>query len=94
MAKRWTYKDDVFLVRYIDMGADFIASHDLGFADGAGEKRVKILKKTGLFEKIDQAIKAELTAHGSHTLQFSRSDEARYVWSKTLEDIGFAGEST
>lgn len=52
MTKRWTMKDDQFLAEFHEIGADFIASHDLGFADGAGEKRITKLKEAGVWEKI------------------------------------------
>lgn len=52
MSKRWTIKDDQFLAEYHEVGADFIASHDLGFADGAGTKRIAKLKEAGVWEKL------------------------------------------
>jgi hypothetical protein len=59
MSKRWTLKDDQFLVAYADIGLDFIASHDLGFhGKNAGTNRMKKLKEFGLLEKIVVAQKA------------------------------------
>ena len=44
---RWTQDEDEFLLRYHGVGADFVASHDLGRPDGAGERRLAKLTKTG-----------------------------------------------
>ncbi len=48
MAKRWTENEDAMLLEYADgVGADFIASHDLGRPNGAGSKRYDHLIKSG-----------------------------------------------
>ena len=47
MAKHWTPQDDEFLLRYHNLGANFIASHDLGRPDGAGKRRMDHLTRSG-----------------------------------------------
>ena len=53
MSKRWTMKDDMFLVEYHGVGANYVADHDLGFKGrNVGEKRVAKLKAAGVWDKI------------------------------------------
>lgn len=88
MSKRWTYKDDDFLVRYHEIGADYIADHDLGFkAKGAGTRRLSQLRETGLFDLIKAAQDAVSRATASHTLAFSRSEEAKEIAEFALADL-------
>jgi hypothetical protein len=47
MAKKWTPDEDAFLLRWHGIGADFVASHDLGRPDGAGSRRLAKLLKSG-----------------------------------------------
>ena len=48
MGKKWTQKEDEFLLFYHSaIDADYIASHDLGRPHGAGSKRLKKLTKSG-----------------------------------------------
>lgn len=86
MSKRWTHKDDLFLVRFHEVGADYVASHDLGFAKGAGSKRLAKLKETGVFDKIQEYIKAEKAMLGWHQIAFSQSPEARQIAFEELID--------
>lgn len=72
MSKRWTLKDDKFLVSFSDLGADRIASHDLGFhSKNAGTNRVKKLKELGVWDKIVAADRATTLAHLHWNLAFS-----------------------
>ena len=50
MGKKWTINDDFFLIEHEDVGVNYVASHDLGFAEGAGKKRIKILHERGAVE--------------------------------------------
>lgn len=75
MSKRWTFKDDGFLVVYYvegnDQWNDYIASHDLGFkSKGAAKRRVAKLKELGIWEKFEayNAARAELVK--AHNLAF------------------------
>lgn len=47
MAKRWSHEEDAFLLRWHPIGANFIASHDLGRPNGAGARRLKQLTESG-----------------------------------------------
>lgn len=48
MAKHWTVADDAFLLTWhMAVGADFVASHDLGRPEGSGSKRLKVLTASG-----------------------------------------------
>lgn len=48
MSKRWTSDEDAFLLEHHGaVGADFLASHDLGRPDGAGSRRLAALTKSG-----------------------------------------------
>ena len=57
MGKRWTEDEDSFLLTYCGIGADFIASHDLGRPDGAGGRRLSKLISTGAAEHFAIAMK-------------------------------------
>ena len=65
MSKRWTLKDDEFLVRHAGAIAgadwlDYLASHDLGHhGKGAGKKRMAKLIETGVLAKIEAAHAAQ-----------------------------------
>jgi len=86
--KRWTLKDDIFLVRYHELGVDYIADHDLGFhRPGAGVKRMKLLKERGVWGKIEASIKAEVVMQLHHTLEFSSSAVARRIARDGLIEI-------
>lgn len=89
MSKRWTLKDDKFLFEFHEIGADYVASHDLGHhGKEAGTKRVKLLKERGLWEKIEAARRAEIILIAHHTLAFSKSDFDRERSVDLLEEIG------
>jgi len=60
MAKRWSAKDDRFLVAYFEAVGDRIGQHDLGREKGAATKRVKILRKTGAWDVLKLVEAAEL----------------------------------
>ena len=47
MIARWTPEEDHFLLTHHGMGADFVASHDLGKPDGAGSRRLRKLTQSG-----------------------------------------------
>jgi hypothetical protein len=77
MSKRWTFREDLFLAEYEGIDANFIAEHDLGRSSkGAGARRVKALKDAGVWDKIQDYIKARDVARCHHTLAFS-ADEQR-----------------
>lgn len=98
MAKRWSVKDDIFLVSYAAVGANYVANHDLGFqGKDAGEKRVKKLKELGLWDRINEYLEAKQTMHDAWTLEFGPewakeivSDRAKadqYPWSERKVDL-------
>lgn len=89
MSKRCTLKDDRFLFEFHGIGADYVASHDLGHhGKDAGTKRVKLLKERGLWEKIEAARRAEIILIAHHTLEFSKSDFDREMAAGMLKEIG------
>lgn len=47
MPKRWTREEDEILLRYHGVGADFVATHDLGRPSGSGSRRMAHLTKSG-----------------------------------------------
>lgn len=47
MSKRWTREEDEMILRYHGVGADFVATHDLGRPSGAGSRRLAHLTKSG-----------------------------------------------
>ena len=59
MSRRWTMSDDLFLAQYAGaVDANLVAKHDLHFTGkNAGEKRVKKLKETGVWGKLQAHIK-------------------------------------
>lgn len=66
MSKRWTIEDDEFLAAYHEIGADYVASHDLGHhGKGAGVKHIKRLKETGVWDKLlfAQAARRDFVDH-------------------------------
>jgi hypothetical protein len=89
MSKRWTFREDLFLAEYEGIDANFIAEHDLGRSSkGAGARRVKALKDAGVWDKIQDYIKARDVARCHHTLAFSASQEAKMIAAETLRDLG------
>lgn len=60
MAKRWSVSEDSFLLDYHGVGADFIASHDLGRPNGAGSRRLRFLSASGAREAYLRMKLAEL----------------------------------
>lgn len=89
MSKQWTLEDDIFLFQFHEIGADYVASHDLGHhGKGAGTKRIKALKAWGVWEKIEAHVRARAILVGWHTLSFSRSGEAQHIAAEQLEEIG------
>lgn len=89
MSKNWTLDEDIFLVDFSQLGPDFIASHDLGKGKGAGERRAKRLKELGLWEKIEEYVRAKDILRCWHVAAFSRSAEARFLAISSLKDDGF-----
>ena len=56
MAKPWTMSDDIFLLtHHRSVCPNYIASHDLGRADGAGKARLATLTKTGARLELSRA---------------------------------------
>jgi len=88
MSKRWTLNDDQFLAAYHEVGADYVASHDLGHhGKNAGTKRIAKLKETGVWDKLIAHQRAAGELHCAHTLAFSKSDEAKYIARKELAEL-------
>ena len=50
MTKRWTSKEDDFLIAYFDAVGPYIGPHDLGRSEKATKDRVKKLKDSGAWE--------------------------------------------
>lgn len=89
MAKRWTLEDDIFLYQFHEMGADFIASHDLGHhGKGAGTARVKLLRAMGLWDKIGAHARAMTIMRASHILAFSRNSFSLDIAADAMEELG------
>jgi hypothetical protein len=82
MAKRWTLKDDRFLVEYHSVGANYVADHDLGFkGKNAGVKRMAKLKETGVWEKIEAYHEAWRSMNWAWVMAFgSQSDKDMIDW--------------
>lgn len=59
MSHRWTMSDDLFLAQFADVvDANFVARHDLHFTGkNAGENRLKKLKETGVWDKLQDHIR-------------------------------------
>lgn len=71
MSKRWTYENDVFLAAFYEVGANYIASHDLGFSGkNAGEKRVAKLKELGVWNFLTAFHLAGRELHEAHVRAF------------------------
>lgn len=87
--KRFTLKDDLFLAEYEGLDANFIASHDLGrTSKGAGARRVKALKDSGIWDRMQSFIKARDALSYHHTLLFIASPEAKVIAVQGLLEIG------
>lgn len=50
MGKRWTDKEDQFIVAYYDAMGAFIGPHDLGRSEASTKARAKKLKDTGAWD--------------------------------------------
>lgn len=64
MAKRWTSEEDSLILAFHEVGADFVAFHDLGRPEGAGERRLKKLTESGARRHFAEAM--------LHLLEFDR----------------------
>lgn len=62
MAKRWTYKEDLFLVEYYDAVGSFIGPHDLGRSEASTKSRVKKLKECGAWKDYKTSIYYDVKA--------------------------------
>jgi hypothetical protein len=87
MSGRWTYEEDEFLLRWHNVGADFVAYHDLNRAMGAGSRRMEKLTKSGarkLFAEMKlKQIEFE-EAVGRHRAKFSciTGEHEKEYWRK------------
>lgn len=59
MSKRWTMKEDRFLVEFFEPIGANIGPHDLGRSEAATIKRVKKLKETGAWQALEHLARAE-----------------------------------
>lgn len=91
MAKRWKIEDDMFLCFYQEVGANYVANHDLGFqGKNAGNDRLQKLKDLGILEKIEAYHVAKQAMHDAWTMAFGpewakeivedRSKEEDFPW--------------
>lgn len=80
MSKRWTFKDDIWLVTYQDIvGGDYVAKNDLGFfGKNAGKKRIEKLKSAGLLESLEDFIQREFEIRNSWVEMFGRESEREF----------------
>lgn len=87
MAKRWKLEDDIFLAAYVDVGANYVANHDLGFqSKDAGVNRVKKLKELGLWDKINAYMKAKQDMHDAWTMALGPEWAKELVEDRSKED--------
>ncbi len=87
MAKRWKIENDIFLVSYEGVGADYVANHDLGFqGKKAGSERINKLKESGIYDKIVQYEKAKQEMHDAWTMAFGPE------WAKEIVEGRFDDE--
>lgn len=81
MKRRWNLQDDQFLTEHHEVGADFVASHDLGFhGKGAGTKRLEKLKETGVFDKMVAYREARIEMQIAWSLAFGPA------WAKEIAE--------
>ena len=88
--KRWTIDEDEFLLKYGAMvGYNFVASHDLGRPNGAGERRYRKLRSNGALEKFIrykiEFIQFESLSGRTHSDLIL--DEELGFWESQLSDI-------
>lgn len=95
MAKRWTLKDDEFLVAYAGAGSDdnwlnYIASHDLGHhGKNAGRRRMQKLRETGLLEKIEAAHRAHTEMVDAWGMAFGPDSWKELILERQVFDAAF-----
>ena len=82
----WSEADDAFLLEFHGVGANFVASHDLGRADGAGEARLKKLIDTGAAHEFACAMAhmnrfRELAGHARASFATEVCRDAQTRWS-------------
>jgi hypothetical protein len=59
MSKKWTLRDDQFLVQFYPVLGDYVGTHDLGRPAGAADARVKKLQETGAWAFIERMMSNE-----------------------------------
>lgn len=55
MAKRYTEKEDAFIIAYFDAVGPYIGPHDLGRSEASVKARAKFLKESGAWSLMEQA---------------------------------------
>ena len=50
MARRWTEREDLFIIAYYDAIGPYIGPHDLGRSEKATTDRAKFLKRSGAWD--------------------------------------------
>lgn len=55
MSKRYTREEDEFIVSYFDAIGTYIGPHDLGRSEASITRRVKFLRKSGIWDAIRDA---------------------------------------
>lgn len=88
MGKQWSFKEDMFLAEYFDAIGDMAGQHDLGRPKGAATKRVKTLKKRGLWDGLLNLRRTQRVTRALHVLAFSKDSFAREIAWETLDECG------
>lgn len=63
MSKRYSLKEDKFIVSYFDVVGDMIGPHDLGRSRDAVKRRAKFLKESGLWRALEFSMNLETKLH-------------------------------
>ena len=81
MSRRWTMSDDLFLATYAGaVDANFVARKDLHFTGkNAGENRVRKLKETGVWDKLQDHIRTHETLSEAWVEAFGSKSEKEFL---------------
>lgn len=90
MAKPWLIEEDIFLLRYRNIGLDFVASHDLGRPQGAGSRRFKKISEDGsavLIAQMQIARSNVIAMRSRSEFDIDRANDEVEYWETLLSEL-------
>ena len=82
MSKRWTVREDWFLVEFYDAMGSYIGPHDLGRSEAATDRRVKHLKEAGAWDAYKTA-----KHHEARAIYLAGHAHSQFDWEMLADDL-------